>query len=41
VYNGKKVVIGNICSLMFYAYFYNVFIKVNKHVFYVFFLANQ
>jgi len=28
VYNGEKVAIGNICSLMFNACFYHVFIQV-------------
>jgi len=38
VYNGKKVATRNICSLMFlYMFYYNVFIKVKKHVF-MFFL---
>jgi len=29
----KKVAIGNICSLMFYACFNNVFLKVKENVF--------
>jgi len=34
----KKVAIGNICSLMFFACFYNVFYKSKKHVFMFFYL---
>jgi len=34
----KKVAIENICSLIFLCMFYNVFIKLKKHVFNVFYL---
>jgi len=43
MYNGKKVAIGNICSLVFfYPCFYNVFYKsLENMLFLFFFFANQ
>jgi len=43
VYTGKKVVIGNICSLVFFMHVFIMFfvIKVKKRVFLCFLFANQ
>jgi len=42
VHNGKKVAIGNICSLMVFIHVLKMFyIKVQKHVFLCFFFNLQ